>query len=191
MKLKYYLRGLGIGIIVTTIVLMISFSSEEETLSDGEIIARAAQLGMIMPGEDTEQPMDTEDRENTETEQGTEQPGDTQAEQGTEQPGDTQAEQGTEQPGDTQAEQGTEQPGDTQAESREPFRLVVNQGDVCRTVCENLAMSGVIDDPEGLRRYLLEAGYASSISVGTYEIPYGLSFEEITEILQAGPLEKQ
>ena len=179
MKLKYYLRGLGIGIIVTTIVLMISFSSEEETLSDGEIIARAAQLGMIMPGEDTEQPMDTEDRENTETEQGTEQPG------------DTQAEQGTEQPGDTQAEQGTEQPGDTQAESREPFRLVVNQGDVCSTVCENLAMSGVIDDPEGLCRYLLEAGYASSIRVGTYEIPYGLSFEEITEILQAGPLEKQ
>ena len=167
MKLKYYLRGLGIGIIVTTIVLMISFSSEEETLSDGEIIARAAQLGMIMPGEDTEQPMDTEDRENTETEQG------------------------TEQPGDTQAEQGTEQPGDTQAESREPFRLVVNQGDVCSTVCENLAMSGVIDDPEGLCRYLLEAGYASSIRVGTYEIPYGLSFEEITEILQAGPLEKQ
>ena len=49
MKLKYYLRGLGIGIIVTTILLMIAFALHKPTMSDADIIARAKQLGMVMP----------------------------------------------------------------------------------------------------------------------------------------------
>ena len=44
MKLKYYLRGLGIGIIVTTVILAVSFSKKEIKMSDEEIMARAAQL---------------------------------------------------------------------------------------------------------------------------------------------------
>ncbi len=43
MKLKYYLRGLGIGIIVTTILLMIAFALHKPTMSDADIIARAKQ----------------------------------------------------------------------------------------------------------------------------------------------------
>ncbi len=44
MKLKYYLRGLGIGIIVTTVILAVSFSKKEIKMSDEEIMARAAGL---------------------------------------------------------------------------------------------------------------------------------------------------
>lgn len=45
MKLKYYLRGLGIGIVVTAII--ISFTKKPEELTDAEIKMRAAQLGMV------------------------------------------------------------------------------------------------------------------------------------------------
>ena len=45
MKLKYYLRGLGIGIVVTAII--ISFTKKTEELTDAEIKMRAAQLGMV------------------------------------------------------------------------------------------------------------------------------------------------
>lgn len=49
MKLKYYLRGIGIGMIVTTVVLMIAFAvHKDQPLSDDEIRARAAELGMVM-----------------------------------------------------------------------------------------------------------------------------------------------
>ena len=51
-------------------------------------------------------------------------------------------------------------------------------------MCENLAANGVIDDSEGLRKYLSEVGYASFISAGTYQIPYHASYEEITNILK-------
>lgn len=49
MKLKYYMRGLGIGILITTIVL--SFNTKTQKLSDKEILAKARELGMIMKEE--------------------------------------------------------------------------------------------------------------------------------------------
>lgn len=45
MELKYYLRGLGLGIVVTAIIMGIT-SSRSRAMTDEEIIARAKQLGM-------------------------------------------------------------------------------------------------------------------------------------------------
>ncbi|MBR5598400.1 MAG: hypothetical protein IKW30_13490 [Lachnospiraceae bacterium] len=45
MKLKYYLRGLGIGIVVTAILM--SIVKKPETLSDAQIKMRALELGMV------------------------------------------------------------------------------------------------------------------------------------------------
>ena len=55
MKFKYYLRGLGIGILISTIILSVSFAMNKNDLSDDEIIARAKELGMVMEdtGKDT------------------------------------------------------------------------------------------------------------------------------------------
>ena len=50
MKLKYYLRGLGIGILVTAVIMGVTQGSRKETLSDREIRERAAALGMVEPG---------------------------------------------------------------------------------------------------------------------------------------------
>ncbi len=47
MKLKYYLRGMGIGIILTAIVMGFALGGRKATLSDAEIIQRAKALGMI------------------------------------------------------------------------------------------------------------------------------------------------
>ncbi len=46
MKLKYYLRGMGIGIILTAIVMGFALGGRKATLSDAEIIQRAKALGM-------------------------------------------------------------------------------------------------------------------------------------------------
>lgn len=49
MKLKYYLRGVGVGIILTTLILTISYRANGGAkLSDEEIIKRAEKLGMVM-----------------------------------------------------------------------------------------------------------------------------------------------
>ena len=188
MKLKYYLRGLGIGICVTTIILMINFAGKKDDISNEEIMARATQLGMVMPTEDTETATETEETQETETENKSEAEteADTQKPE-TEQPATEQP--ATEQSASSAAgnESGSQQSGQ---EPNPAYMLTVNQGDVCRTVCENLAANGVVDDAEGFRDYLFQIGYASSISVGNYQIPYNLTYEQIAQILQSGPMKQ-
>ncbi len=48
MEKKYYLRGLGLGIIVTAVIMGIALSGGPVTreMTDEEVIARAKELGM-------------------------------------------------------------------------------------------------------------------------------------------------
>ncbi len=46
MERKYYLRGLGIGILVTAIIMGIALPGKQ-TMTDEEVIARAKELGMV------------------------------------------------------------------------------------------------------------------------------------------------
>lgn len=196
MKLKYYLRGLGIGIIVTTVLLMIAFALHKPVMSDADVINRAKQLGMIMP-EDEETLQSTENTETTEatevsetTEENTET---VQTETDTENPATTEEPAATETPDQTDTVTtdteiaGTENTDNGTIEGAAPYTLVVNRGDVCRVVCENLQANGIVDDAEVFRKFLAQKGFASSISVGSYTIPYGLDYEEIYQILKLGP----
>lgn len=47
MNLKYYLRGLGLGIVMAAIVLGITASGKKAALTEEEIVARAKDLGMV------------------------------------------------------------------------------------------------------------------------------------------------
>lgn len=46
MRLKYYLRGLGIGMVVTAVVLSLSVDHKAAAMTDEQIIERAKELGM-------------------------------------------------------------------------------------------------------------------------------------------------
>jgi hypothetical protein len=47
MKLKYYLRGIGIGVIIASLVMGIALGGRNKQLSDSEIRERALELGMV------------------------------------------------------------------------------------------------------------------------------------------------
>ncbi len=47
MKLRHYLRGLGIGMAVTAMLLHFSVYAAEPSMTDEEVMARARELGMI------------------------------------------------------------------------------------------------------------------------------------------------
>mgnify|MGYP006912264777 FL=1 len=201
MKLKYYLRGLGIGIIVTTIVLTISNATGGKSMSDEDVIKRAEALGMVMEEDASgsrlkDQMQDTQE-ETAATEADT-QEDTTAAEADTQDVGqtadDTQTTddaQATDESTDGQITDGQEADAQTQEETpaenqeagAQSYMLVVNAGVVCRQICDELQDNGVIDNSEELRKYLGDNGYAKQISPGNYEIPYGASFEEIAQIL--------
>lgn len=172
MKLKYYLRGMGIGIIVTTIILAISFSRREVKISDEDIMTRAAVLGMVMPTEDENTAADAELKTGGGLDTDTEEESETENAAG--------------------AEADTESAPETDAERElqtDIYRLVIHRGDVCRAICDVLAENNLVDDAEEFCDYLTSLGYASSISAGDYDIPYSLTMEEVAQVIMAGPLE--
>lgn len=60
MRLKYFLRGVGIGILVTTIILTATHASERR-MSDSEVIDRAIELGMSFSASHSGQQSSTEE----------------------------------------------------------------------------------------------------------------------------------
>lgn len=71
MKLKFYLRGIGLGIIVA-VALCISAGMKNDQISDEEIIKRAEALGMVPSSETLNESVDDEIRDGLETEEMTE-----------------------------------------------------------------------------------------------------------------------
>ncbi len=47
MNLRTYLKGLGLGIFVTTLITSVSSGNAKATMTDAEIMARAEELGMV------------------------------------------------------------------------------------------------------------------------------------------------
>lgn len=184
MKLKYYLRGLGIGIIITTIILMIANSGYTKELTDEEIIARAERLGMVMKEEplfpNSKQEKDSEVTTDTERINKSDSTFDAENSEIIENSEALEVEKK-----ETEAIQET----DSVVDVTEGFyHLVIPAGSMPRAICNELEENGVIESAESLRQYLGEVGYAKVIKVGEYDIPYGATNEEVYEILKNGPV---
>ena len=196
MKLKYYLRGLAVGILVTTIILAISFSQTKKELSDQEVINRAKQLGMVMADSGK-----IEDyREDTQTETGQSEQGETEenvtgdTQDGAEDnegvtgdngtvTGDNEGGIGDNEGGTADNGTGTEDAGsDTEGKM---VTFVISKGQFGRQISESLKKEGLVDDAEAFMKYLGETGKSEGILPGTYEIPMGSTYEEIVKILLA------
>lgn len=183
MKLKYYLRGLGIGILVSTVILMIVFANHKADISDEEIISRAEALGMVMPESEADKiPKGTETAAPEETETQGQQTPDTQQTQDN-QPANS------EQAGDTGQEAGesTGQAQDTLAGASEGTaaskEITVEKGNSSNSVADKLFAEGLIDDAAAFNKYLVDNDYDSLIRQGTYTIPQGAAYEEIAKLL--------
>lgn len=165
MKLKYYLRGLGIGILVTAVIMGVTQGSRKETLSDREIRERAAALGMVEPGnsladlEAAETPAATETPEAIETPAATEAPAAT--------------------------PEVTARPTQRPAEEEEgsSYTFEIQAGDSSYQVAYRLQQAGLVADARDFDNYLCSKGYDRKLKIGSYEIPETATEEEISEIL--------
>lgn len=191
MKLKYYLRGLGIGIIVTTLVLMVAFSGKKEKLSNQEIMQRAEQLGMVMADEGQ---TETGTEENTGAEAQPETEQDVQnTEEGTEENADENTENASEPETEPQTEAAAEPAapedttgnvvGEVKQETSGEVAFTVKSGESSDTVAFNLYKAGLVDDATAFNRYMISKGYDSRLRTGDFKIRSGASYDEILKVL--------
>lgn len=179
MKLKYYLRGLGIGILVTAVIMGVTQGSRKETLSDREIRERAAALGMMEPGNSLADLEAAETPAATETPEAAETPAATETPEAAETPAATEA------PAATETPEVTARPTQKPAEEEEgtSYTFEIQAGDSSYQVAYRLQQAGLVADARDFDNYLCSKGYDRKLKTGSYEIPETATEEEISEIL--------
>lgn len=191
MKLKYYLRGLGIGMIVTALILGISFShrqgQETQILTDDQIRERAEQLGMVDSSELTlaalQNSVQQQAQENTEKTEASPEP-ETEETTTTSEPENTMEPETTAAPENTVEPEATPQPETIAAsEASQTVTVTVKKGASSGSVSSRLQEAGLVEDAKTFDNYLCNNGYSRSINPGTYEIVPGTSEEEIAKII--------
>lgn len=168
MKWKYYLRGLGIGILVTTVILSLA-GIGRKNMTDEEVIKRAKELGMVESTLLSDLADQARADEVKPTEPETSEP------ETSPQPEETL-------PPETEPET-TPEDGSSDTPAGETFTLVIGRGESSTTVSKNLKRAGIVEDAAAFDKFLCNNGYDKKIITGTYEIPYGASEEEIAKII--------
>lgn len=167
MKFKYFLRGIGIGVLFSAIIFLVAYQTiPQKKPTDAEIIKMAKELGMVEKndtlGKLIENNSEEADTEEVITEQATKVEQDVPTEQET-------------------TEKSTEKSTADISETTEvtTYEITVAAGSSSYPVCQQLEQLGLIDNAQVYDDYLIEHGYASKISVGTHILKKGMSDEEI------------
>lgn len=199
MKLKYYLRGLGTGILFATLVMTISSVIHNNNLSEEKIIQEAQKLGMIMPEDESEKTGLFGSKEETQNEVSDTEILDTETQESDVPETEAQEELETEEVSveETETEEiqtqpvvqpeEIEAPVDSNVEDQTYVEIQIPSGSTARVVATILYENGLIEKKEEFRIYMGEAGYAKKICVGTFQIPVGASYEEICQIVTKRP----
>lgn len=190
MKLKYYLRGLGIGIVVTAIIMTVALGNKQP-MTDEEVVERAKELGMIENtvltdigskdeatqennGETGDGETDNKETDNKEI-SGQEKEDEETANQKNEDDEEGDLEDLKENDESTDEKQNATQ--------KDVVSITVVGGDSSWTVAKRMEEAGLIDSAKDFDAHLCRYGYDKKISVGTYDIPTTATHEEMAKIL--------
>lgn len=196
MKLRYYMRGVGTGIVITALILLVSKQPKE--ITDAEIKIRAAALGMVDESiflEEGDLQQDIEEKEYQSKQEDTDVIKTT-----TEEITDMELkEEETEEVSDEVSENVTETvknpedpeliqkdnfaQEDEEGKERQYVSITVESGDVARMVSRKLYEAGLIESEEEYNNFLSGNNYSYRLRAGYYEIPIGADHKEIAEIL--------
>lgn len=201
MKFKYYLRGIGIGIIFASIVLLSAYRGKfSGRITDEEVIARAKQLGMVEANDPINKLITTEATTETSTQEATEEvvtTSETTTEATTEKSKkkkkkteESTNETTTEVTTETTTEVTTESTTEAKKEDEKEVSITVERGSSSYPVCQKLQEAGIIDDAAKFDDYLVEHGYANRISVGTHKVKKGMDYKTIADLI-SDPVDKK
>jgi len=183
LKFRYYLRGAGVGIIVTTVILVIAFHNNKATMSAEEIMAEAEKLGMVMPEENSEKNESNIENDSSSEDNLLEDNNDGN-ESGN---GSNDLAEDKEPSTDSEHTEGSEDESDSSADAEPVYlTLTVERGDTSEMVSEKLLNLGLIEDAKDFNFWLCETvKLDDNILIGTFQIPQGATYEEIVALITA------
>ena len=182
MKMKYFLRGFGVGIIFTALIAAILHTSEKNVMSDREIIEQAKKLGMVASNEKDMDFFESAAPTAATTIEPTEKVKEIVVTL-TPKAKETTIPKAKETSKPKKTKNNTTTPDKIKDSEEETISITVESGMWSGKICQKLQELGVVDNAEEFDEYLCENGYELDIKPGIYQIKKGVSYEEIAEAL--------
>ncbi len=169
MKRKYFIRGLGVGIILSALILCIFYRQSD---SDISIVRQAKELGMDF----------VEHKNDKEIAEGITQ-GAVDIPQKSEPPAAASTTPEKEKQGKENKEMSSTKKAKTKKSVAKTAEITIERGDATIAVANRLERNGIIKSAEDFRDFMVQNGYTERINVGTFSIPIGADFSEIVKII--------
>ena len=206
MNVKTYLKGIGVGIIVTSLILIIA-GNMNNSMSDADVIKRAKELGIVEASavnqskETVEETKVEETKETAEVSDAKENSAETSATETTEDnkpvennttedasintSEDVKPDEASIPEDNTTDTSESNTTDDTASEtaSGETLKVEVRSGMSSESVSLAVKNAGLVEDDNEFNKYLCENGYDKKLRVGSFDIPSGSDFETISKYL--------
>lgn len=177
MNLKIFLRGLGLGIVLTAIIMTVASSGRRETLTNDEIKAKAKELGMIEDKVLADYMAEFESKAAKEEIISEEEPALKEEPAELENQDTVSDNDSIKTTDDLQLEEGMTK------EDEEPTIFTVRKGELPNSICDRLQETGLIFSADEFHSYLLDNGYDRKIVAKEYKIPADADDETIARII--------
>lgn len=179
MKFQYFLRGLGVGIVLAAIVLCVTYRTDGN--GNVDVVEEAKKLGMVFP-EGTQAPENKQDSVLTPTAEPivTAEPVSSPAVSGAGVTGNAATDS---EGGETAKPTAKLAKKEKSSSGKDTIKFTVKSGLLSSSVAREMKKAGIIKDADDFDQYLEESGYSRKIRSGTYSIPSGASYEEIAKII--------
>lgn len=197
MKLKYYLRGIGIGIIVTAIILSIvnGVSNSSNKMTNPQIVEKAKELGMVTKDEYdiVKQDLNTaksdiddlkaeltkaDTKEKKESDDGSNGSEETQAD-------DKRTDESKSEKTDNKSSDEEKTNSSDKAKLTDPSQMAkdisftISSGMGSEDVAKVLEQKGIIVSASEFNKYLVESGNANYLQIGEFKADEGESYDSI------------
>lgn len=197
MKLKYYLRGIGIGIIVTAIILSIvnGVSNSSNKMTNPQIVEKAKELGMVTKDEYdiVKQDLNTaksdiddlkaelskaDTKEKKESDDGSNDSEETQAD-------DKSTDESKAEKTDNKSSDEEKTNSSDKAKLTDPSQMAkdisftISSGMGSEDVAKVLEKKGIIVSASEFNKYLVESGNANYLQIGEFKADEGESYDSI------------
>lgn len=196
MNLKSYLKGLGLGIIIATIVLLVATNLKDNSMSDEDIIKRAKELGLVESTTLTPSSLNSEinndqvldENPNDKLNNDSDSSGDSKTDESLKD--DDIKDKLTDDDKESNDNLNDDKSNDLEAikdndlEKVEEYVIItIKPGEGSEIVSTKVREAGFTDDGKAFNKFLVDNGYDKRLKVGDHEIPVQSTFEEIAKLL--------
>ncbi|MCR4842451.1 MAG: endolytic transglycosylase MltG [Eubacterium sp.] len=201
MKFKYYLRGIGIGILCATLICMVGISVNGGLLTDENAIKRAEELGYTAPessdatgnssdGMTVEEYVASATGDSALTGSGSDTVTVTDSTAGADSDSDNTSSKSDSDSDSSDEDSDSNVTETTGGSSEEVARgnvskatITIKGNDDSVDVADRLEDAGIVESASEFDAYLVSNGYDTKLSPGTYEVTSDMSFSEIVDAL--------